>query len=398
MSGKSNPDLQEQIKLAKELRAEFGITGTRNLRGRGGRGRRGGLHGSSGRPASSARSTQGSTSNSATSFSKSPYTARQGVRDTFPGNGGFSPSAAALTAGRFQGSTSSNALPHTRQAAQRVGISSPATPQDNGPPDFSNNRSLRPRAMETLPETDASPASATDRSVQMTNPLQDISNQPKRTVSRSGDGEAPAKRARNELLPERTLEGTAFITPAVPSSGRMSTYAMAGPHEQHTRNASNTSDVDMMGVDSTSDDGKPRAPAKKHGGLVESRWAQSATQSPAAPQAVTSDPSERMKNWIPAYVAHSTPTPMHLFQQSIRGSNTMMASSPGSVGTSSFVPRADHATATVRDFEPRAAISENSSAYDRTPDQVSRPFSSAASTSARRGGGRGGLAASKWAT
>ncbi|KAM0812641.1 hypothetical protein AB5N19_12632 [Seiridium cardinale] len=398
MSGESNPNLQEQIKLAKELRAEFGISGTRNLRGRGSRGSRGGLHGSSGRPASSARSTHGSASTSGTSFSKSPYTARQGVRDTFPGNGGFSPGAAALTAGRSQSNTSSNALPHTQQAAQRVGISSPATSQDNGPPDFGNNRSLPPRTVETLPKTDASPLSATDRGVQMTHPSQDISNQPKRTVSRSGDGEAPTKRARSEFFPERTLEGTASITPAVPSSKRMSTYAMAGPYQQHTRNASNTSDVDMMGVDSTSDDGKPRAPAKKHGGLVESRWAQSAIQSSAAPQAVTSDPSERMQNWIPAYVAHSTPTPTRLLQQNIQGSNTMMASSPSSIRTSSFVSRADHATATVRDFGPRASISENSSAYDRTTDQVSQPFNSVASTGARRGGGRGGLAASKWAT
>lgn len=91
----------------------------------------------------------------------------------------------------------------------------------------------------------------------------------------------------------RTLPpvATPKVFAAIQPTSQMPVSEQKPQQYYHARKLSNTSDVDMTGID-TGTDGKPRPISRKHGGISESGWAQASVQSSAVPRPIVSNDLE----------------------------------------------------------------------------------------------------------
>ncbi|KAH6654483.1 hypothetical protein BKA67DRAFT_691500 [Truncatella angustata] len=396
---------EEQMQFAKELRDAYNKdgNGTHNLRGRGIRVGRGSSSGHGGRFSSALAKSESSVTSSVTSpFSPSQYTSRPGVKTSFAGNGGFSPEALARTssfAGNSSISTAATASPKPTEEHQRNTL----------PPH------LRIHLHHSGAVLGASQSTNTSTSTTDKNPpvLHRSTNDQKRVVPRSNDSDVPVKRARKdcsadidrqngvpivdslrrnvmtneENVPTRDSQDQLSSTAGVelnmtselplveaqgstespsPVSAQSDTNMQPVQSLQHTHNVSDIGNlyVKMAGMDIDDDNPVSRQSAKKHGGILESKWADNSCGASTAVKQAIADPWER---WIPTHISHPTPAPAHIVSL-LGGQDIEKKSNLGK--SSQVVPRS----------------------YQVTLEQ------SSVSYGPRRGNGRGGMAASRYAS
>ncbi|KAF7535227.1 hypothetical protein G7054_g5533 [Neopestalotiopsis clavispora] len=265
----------QDMNMAKELRAEFSKNRSSSGSVRGGRG------GSRGRRSGGSVVPPRVKSPSSTGpmFTSSSYTARRGVGTSFPGRGGFSPVAAS------------------------VALSTSSVNQENQPPPHMNRQENQ--HMSQMDRKEDQPISYSDQ-------LQ-------------------------VLIEYREDKCT-------------------------------SNDIDMEDggiVPSTQNVGqKPRV--SKHGGIEQSRWAGRGRQEMHKHQEQRSDHeklaefNKRMKNWIPSRIAHPTPPPPHLAQDSqLRSQTIRQGTTAPSHGNPLGTAQGNTLTAGTRRTAPRGGLANS---------------------------------------
>lgn len=300
------PEVQEQLRLAKELQESYKSRVLGDTLGHGAHGSRGAYRGNISDRGERSLHDAASATTYTSGFSPSHHTSRQGIGKSSPGNGGFSLGAVLSTPSYSQNSAITTASrdhpakgviqPHMRPALQMTAASRSSNAARNQElnrlRDITNHR----KPEENGPGGNGGPNKRIKVDSTLDHAKQDINaHQPAQSrnvlspgtdqmVTKVDGSQAKAPGSVPSVSGLRRLHATFPVTVHLPGP-------VANSHHQSASTASNSSDVEMTGVESDGYE-KSRPLARKHGGIFESSWAGSTRQHSATASRVPSDPFE----------------------------------------------------------------------------------------------------------